>query len=229
MLMTRSKVSEKALAQVALAFVESRGYVCRTEVVVTLPDEGQVSIDILGMDADESLLACEVKLSLNRELEHQAMRLWNYSHQIAVMYPTATVITPQHKNRCGRLDFHGIGRWNPSPHGCVRMTYPIYHEACHADLLRAAWHASDGSIDPPAGSSSAKRATPERTQWEPLRRYLTNKTNEPWAYIRRFVPEMRAFTSAAAVKAIDKGECIGVGYDDRACPTQFFATTGGAR
>jgi hypothetical protein len=83
-------------------------------------------------------------------------------------------------------------------------------------LLSAAFHASDGSNDPAAGSAGVKRAIASRTQWEPATAFLVEHGPSTWKGLQNAVPSMRAYTSRAACSAIDKGEWLGVEYSEGA-------------
>lgn len=229
---TKTHITEKDIAAAVVKHLEAQGLKVRQEVPVVLPDHGQVTADIVACLTDDScewFTVVEVKRRLDETLEAQVMRWLGYANRIIACYLLAGRWTAVLKHRATRLDLASVGRWavNRSLKTMDTQQIQPFHSLADTRLISQAFHSHDGSHDPAAGSAAAKRMTPERCKWEPLRKFLhefwPDVVAHSWAFIRREVPPMRTFTAAQVRKAIDKGECPGVGYRGSAI-TEFFAT-----
>lgn len=207
------------------------GYKVRQEVLVIL-DGTTVSLDILANivhPPGEFFVACEVKRTLSYEVIEQARRWLGKANQVMVAIAEPGMRTKAHNARRFALKGLGIGLFYVNGEVPSLVETAEFNNEADTRLLSAVFHGSTGEIDPPAGSSSAKRATGERCQWEPLRKYLESRESfvaeTTWKEIQQNVPEMLAHTAAAARKAIIRGECVGVGYLGKGITT-FYAVNG---
>lgn len=232
--MSKTLISEKDIAAAVRKYLEGQGLVVRGEVPVTLPDHGQVFADLVGCKAGElgdTFVVVECKRRLDDELESQANRWRDHANQVVVAYQERGRISSANAHRATRMDAHGIGRIVVGAFGIHVVTDAIFDGAIGTSTLSAAFHSHDGSLDPAAGSAAAKRMTPAKCEWESLRAFLGRALPDQtwvWSGIRNNVPELRRFTASAVRKAIDKGECVGVGYRGRAI-TEFYATSTGEK
>lgn len=221
---TKTTIRETDIASVVVAYLKGCGMQVRQDVPVTHPTEGLVSVDILAVNGD-SLTAIECKRRLNGELKAQCLRWVGMANSIIAAHESHKRVTDRYREIADELHTAGVSRL-VIQNGRIYGNQPsgVDHGA-DTRLLMEAFRSHDGSHDAQAGSAAAKRMTPERCQWEPLRKYLDPFTPQAfrWSTIRQHVPEMRRYTSARAVKAIDSGECVGVNYTAHA-PRQFYAT-----
>ena len=190
----------------------------RRELPIIHPTEGLVSIDIVACKTEPDgnrFSVIECKRRLNTELVGQILRWVGLANRRYVAHLAPKRASRIFRERRNSLDFSGIGRFTLLNDFTISSSVAKYKASADTRLLSAAFYAHDGSLDPAAGSSSARRMDQSRTQWEPLRVWLKRTPEEAhtWATIRRSIAEMRAFTCANAVKAIDKNELLGVEYE----------------
>ena len=228
MMTENRKITEKDIDEAAIAQLSLNGLAHRRQVVVTLPEHGQVSADVVfkkTMPDVEILTVVESKLRPDAEWESQLRRWVGFADYILGCYGPVKVFKSPTLVRFKRTDALGIGRASCGENGVLIVSrHPIYLGRT-SDILLDAFNAHDGSQDAPAGSAGAKRMTPARTQWEPVRRFLKNEMPGDQAsmiVIRRNVLAAREFTAHQLRKAIDKGEARGIGYTDDAI-TRFYA------
>lgn len=221
---TKTTIRETDIASVVVAYLKGCGMQVRTEVPVLHPTEGLVSIDVLAWKEDTNrLTVVECKRQMNAELESQCKRWLGRAHAIIAAHIPHKRYTTFYYERIERLYECSIAHMIVSGDRVGVVDGYSLNDGADTRLLMEAFRSHDGTHDAQAGSAAAKRMTPERCAWEPLRKYLAGTTGATWKYIRREVPEMRRYTSAAAVKAIDRGECVGVTYAPGS-PVEFYPT-----
>lgn len=200
----------------------------RQDVPVVLRGQS-VSVDLLVQCVDserDAIIVCEAKRSLSMEVVEQCIRWLEHANQVSAIVAEPHALSRGHIARKKNLESLGIGLMYVAGDRVTSILPSVFHKA-DTRLLEAAFASSDGSIDPAAGSSSAKRATAARCQWEAATKYLRTlgSGSQYWKSIRRAVPEMRSKTSAQAVKAIDRGEWLEAEYSDTD-PKCFWAKRG---
>lgn len=233
---TKPRISECEIAQRGFAEIQSVSeddLTTRSELVVTIPEAGQVPIDLVYRCADstnEYFGGVEAKVSLNRDLVAQIRRLRGLVNERWVIYCEPRHRTAALENYESWLDREGVGRVIVCGETARLAHIGLFNPDADTRLIAAAFHSHDGSLDAKAGSAAAKRMTAEKCQWEPLRKYLVARfdPNKPdvgsiWTWIKVEVPEMKRFTCAQARKAVNRGDALGVDYFVKSGQTIFFA------
>lgn len=180
MTMTAKKLSETDIAALAIEVLESAALekdepiiFGREELVVTLPDHGQISLDTAYeiLDMPDGYGVLEAKVSLSKDLVYQAMRWAGYVNFIWIAYVESGGNKPVMQFRRDLLDKAGVGRVVIVDGVATIKTVAKFQES-DCKLFGKAYHAAPKGSDPKAGSATALRMTESRVEWLPVQRAI---------------------------------------------------------
>lgn len=182
-------------------------------LVLVHPEHGQVEIDAVFCKTEsdsETFTILETKRKLRYELVGDISRWFGWAPWLAVGYGESKRVGKVYIGQINRLSAYGVRRHRVAENGAVTTNagYARPADPRLVSILSAAFHASTGDIDPPAGSAAAKRATPARTAYEGASKLLREtKTIDgkyawmTWVSIQHELPDDEFVQTTSAGKA----------------------------